>query len=63
MSKLAHSCQEAMEQIEINNMFGLESHMPENEAFEILFEHDVPPERLPPAYQNLYLLWQYHNIK
>ena len=63
MSKLAHSNDDTMEQIEINALFSLESHIPENEAYEILFNAEVPSEKLPAAYQNTYMLWQYYNIK
>lgn len=63
MSKLAHSNEETMEQIEINAMFGRESGISENEAYEILFDNDVPVEKLPAARQHEYLTWQYFNIK
>ena len=63
MSKLAHSCDETMEQIEINSFFAYESRLWQSEAFEICFNNNVPVEKIPDAYQNLYLQWQYFNIK
>lgn len=66
MSKLAHSNQETMDEIEQRSLFQRDEDgykMSDKEAFEILHENGVDEIKWDSALQTEYMQWVYFNIK
>jgi len=63
MSKLAHSCQETMDEIEQRALFAIDSDISEDEAFEILDANGVDEIKWSKRLNNDYMHWIYLNIK
>lgn len=63
MSKLAHSCQETMDEIEQRALFDYGNGISEDEAFEILDAAGVDEIKWSNSLNNEYALWMYLNLK
>lgn len=63
MSKLAHSNQETMDEIEQRAMFALDSDLSEDEAFEILDAAGIGEIKWSESLNKDYSQWQYFNLK
>lgn len=63
MSKLAHSNQETMDEIEQRALFDIDSDISENEAFEIIHAAGVDEIKWSKSLNNDYMTWMYLYIK
>lgn len=63
MSKLSHSNQDTMEEIEMRALFSASSDISQDEAFEILAAAGVDEIKWDTGLNNEYMTWIYLNIK
>jgi hypothetical protein len=63
MSRLAHSNDDTMEEIEQRALFDHDSDINEDEAFEILHAAGVDEIKWSDSLNNSYIQWVYFNIK
>ena len=63
MSKLAHSNQTTMDEIEQRSLFHHESELCNDAAFEILATNDINEITWSNSLNAEYALWQYYNLK